>query len=193
MAKQVTNVPADARKAIGKAFPALARIKDASLREGVAKTWYMAWKESSYKRLEDAPMGVGRPEDSLLKHTNAVTGSAYAVGQQLQQVYGTKLNFDYVIAGALLHDVDKIVMYEGTGAKATHSALSEKIVHGAYGGHIALLAGLPMDIVFIIMAHSPKVAVEPDSPEGQLICHADLAVARTPKVAAGKPRAGSAH
>ncbi|MDO8530704.1 MAG: hypothetical protein Q7T26_00835 [Dehalococcoidia bacterium] len=193
MAKPVANVPADARKAIGKAFPALAKIKDASLREGVVKTWYMAWKESSYKRLEDAPMGVGRPEDSLLKHVNAVTGSAYAIGQQLQQVYGTKLNFDYVIAGALLHDVDKIVMYEGTGDKAKHSALSEKIVHGAYGGHLALLAGLPMDIVFIIMAHSPKVDVEPDSPEGQLICHADLAVARTPKGVTDKPRAGSPH
>lgn len=194
MAKAVTTVPAEDKKAIRKAFPLIAKIKDAGIRNGVIKAWYIAWKESSFKNLEDAPFGLEPcPGDTLVKHTNAAASGAYAMGQQLQKEYGVKVNLDYVIAGAILHDLDKIVMYEKKGNKIVHSALGEKIVHGAYGGHIALLVGLPQDIVFLVMAHSPSVLVELKSPEGKLISYAEIGKIRALQAAYGMLPPSSSH
>jgi putative nucleotidyltransferase with HDIG domain len=180
MANAVDTVPTENKQAIRKAFPLIAQIKDAKLRESVVKAWYIAWKESSFKKLEDAPMGFTPAQgDTLVRHTNAVTSAALAMGRLLIQQYDVKINLDYVIAGGILHDLDKIVRFESKGGKIVFSELGEKIVHGAYGGHIALLAGLPQDIVFIIMAHSPFVDVELLSPEGKLVTFGDLGMLGT--------------
>jgi putative nucleotidyltransferase with HDIG domain len=202
MANAVATVPTHDTQAIRKTFPLIAQIKAAKLRESVVKAWYIAWKESSFKNLEDAPFGL--PEDApvgvtpfqgdtLVKHTNAVASAALAMGRLLIQQYAVKINLDYVIAAAILHDLDKIVMYESKGGRIVHSELGGKIVHGAYGGHIALLAGLPQDIVFIIMAHSPKVDVELLSPEGKLVTFGDLGMLRTLQAATRKPPASGSH
>ena len=179
MARTVTTVPAKEEEAIRKAFPLIEKIKDAGVRNGVIRAWFIAWKESSFKTLEEAPFGMDAPFDSLMKHSNAAASGAYAMGKQLQEEYGVKLNLDYVIAGALLHDLDKIVSYERKGDKVQHSALGDQVVHGAYGGHIALLAELPIDVVHIVMAHSPSVSMELRSPEGQIISYAELGKIRT--------------
>ncbi|MFH1487168.1 MAG: hypothetical protein ABIH46_13935 [Chloroflexota bacterium] len=179
MAKAVSSVPVDGKKAIRKAFPLIARIKDSGIRNGVIAAWYIAWKESSFEKVEDAPFSMDPvPGDSLVKHINASTAGAYAMGQQIQRDYGIKVDLDHVIAGGLLQNLDKIVMLEKKGEEVVHSALGKEIVHGAYGGHMALLAGLPQSIVFMIMAHSPSVGVELDSPEGALICFAETATLR---------------
>jgi hypothetical protein len=195
MANAVASVPTENKQAIRKAFPLIAQIKDAKLREGVVKAWYIAWKESSFKNLEDAPFGNQEdspagippaPGDTLVKHTNAVASAALAMGRLLIQQYNVKINLDYVIASAIVHDLDKIIMYERKGGRIVHSELGGKIVHGAYGGHIALLAGLPQDIVFIIMAHSPRVNVELTSPEGKLVTFGDVSMLRTLQAATSK-------
>jgi hypothetical protein len=202
MAIAVTTVPTKDKQAIRKAFPLIAEIKDAKLRESTVKAWSIAWKESSYKNLKDAPFGM--PEDApvgvtpyegdtLVKHTNAVAGAALAMGRLLIQQYDVKINLDYVIAASILHDLDKIVMYEKRGGETVHSELGGKIVHGAYGGHIALLAGLPQDIVFIIMAHSPKVNVELPSPEGKLVTFSDLGMLRTLQATTSQLPTASSH
>ena len=173
-----------------------------SCRNAVVKAWSIACKESSYRNLEDAPFGI--PEDAppgvtpfegdtLVKHTNAVASAALAMGRLLIQQYGVKINLDYVIAGAILHDLDKIVMYESRDGRTVHSELGGKIVHGAYGGHIALLAGVPQDIVFIIMAHSPKVNVELPSPEGKLVTFCDLGMLRALQAATSNLQASGSH
>jgi putative nucleotidyltransferase with HDIG domain len=201
MANGAATIPTKDKQAIRKAFPLIAQIKDEKLRESTVKAWSIAWKESSFKNLEEAPFGM--PEDAppgvspfegdtLVKHTNAVASAALAMGRLLIQQYDVKINLDYVIAAAILHDLDKIVMYERKGGRIVHSELGGKIVHGAYGGHIALLAGLPQDIVFIIMAHSPKVNVELPSPEGKLVTFCDLGMLRTLQATASKlPKSGS--
>jgi len=183
MANAIATVPTKDKQAIRKAFPLIAQIEDAKLQESVVKAWHIAWKESSFKNLEDAPA----KGDTLVRHTNAAASAALAMGRLLIQQYDVKINLDYVIAGAILHDLDKIVMYESKGGRIVHSEFGEKIVHGAYGGHIALLAGLPQDIVFIVMAHSPKVDVELTSPEGKLVIFGDEGMLRALQAATSEP------
>ncbi|MBI2908795.1 MAG: hypothetical protein HYX92_14225 [Chloroflexi bacterium] len=191
MAEAVTKVPAENRKAIRKAFPLISRIKDKQIRDGVVKAWYIAWRESSFDKLEDCPFALQAvPGDNLVKHINASTAGAYAMGKQLQREYDMKLDLDHIIAGGLLQNLDKLVMLEKKGEKIVLSPLGTRIVHGAYGGHIALLAGLPQDIVFIIMAHSPSVKAEPGTPEASLICHTENATVRALHAASGVPLSG---
>ncbi|MBI2907170.1 MAG: HD domain-containing protein [Chloroflexi bacterium] len=186
MVKVVARVPAADREAITKAFPLIQKIVDAKLREGVIKAWYMAWKESSFKKLEDAPFGLDpAPGETLVKHTNAVTGASCGMGDQLMQVYGVKVNMDYVLTGAILHDLDKIVMYDRRDGKIVMSELGQKIFHGAYAAHIALLVGLPQDIVFILMAHSGTVNSILRSPEARLITCVDIGMIRALQAATG--------
>lgn len=186
MAQAVASVPAADKEAIKKAFPSIEKIKDAELQEGVVKAWHIAWKESAFKNLEDAPFGLDpAPGETLVKHTNAVTGAAYAMGQQLMQVYGVEVNMDYVLAGGILHDLDKIVMYDRRDGKIVMSELGQKIFHGAYAGHIALLVGLPQDIVFILMAHSGTVNSILRSPEARLITCVDIGMIRALQAATG--------
>ncbi|MBI2908909.1 MAG: hypothetical protein HYX92_14800 [Chloroflexi bacterium] len=194
MAKAVTSVPTADKQAIRKAFPLIAKIKDGKLREAVVRAWYIAWKESPHKKLEDAPFGTApAPGDTLVKHTNAATSAAHAMGQLLVQQYGVKINLDYVIAGAILHDLDKIVMYDKKGGKIVYTAMGQKIVHGAYGAHMAILAGLPHDVVFMIMAHSPSVLTEDRSPEGKLIHFGDIGMIRALQAATGTLQEGGGH
>lgn len=202
MASAVAKVPTKDKQAIKNAFSLIAQITDTKLQESVIKAWYIAWKESSFKHLEDAPFGL--PEDApigitpakgdtLVKHTNAVASAALAMGRLLIQQYDVKINLDYVIAGAICHDLDKIVMYESQRGRIVHSELGRKIVHGAYGGHIALLAGLPLDIVFIVMAHSPKVNVDLTSPEAKLVIYGDEGMLRSLQAATSEVTASGSH
>lgn len=186
MAKPVASVPAADKKAITKAFPLIEKIGVAKLREAVIKAWYIAWKESAFKNLEEAPFGLDpAPGETLVKHTNAVTGAAYAMGQQLMETYGVKVNMNYVLAGGILHDLDKVIMYERRDGKMVTSELGKKIFHGAYAAHIALLAGLPQDIVFILMAHSGTVNSILRSPEARLITCVDIGMIRALQAATG--------
>ncbi|MBI2907826.1 MAG: HDIG domain-containing protein [Chloroflexi bacterium] len=194
MAQSPTRVPAADKQAIREAFPLIARIKDGKLRDGVVTAWYIAWRESPFENLQDAPFAIdAAPGETLVKHSNAAASGAYAMARQLIQEYGVNINLDYVLAGAILHDLDKILRYERIGNRVVASEFGKKIVHGAYGGHIALLAGLPQDIVFIIMAHSGKVDVELRSPEGKLISFAELGKIQALQAATGTLPPTSAH
>lgn len=157
------------RKAISRAFPLLAEIQDADLREQVIKAWALAWRQSSYKALEDVPQALGHPFDTLVRHTNAAASGALALGQQMNEEYGLHLNLDHIMAGALLHDVDKIVMLDGKGDKTAYSKVGKQILHGAYGAHLALQAGVCLEVAHIIMTHTPLVNLKPQSPEGILV------------------------
>ncbi len=161
-------------KYIKQVFPLIEKIKDDSIRDKVVKVWARVWKESGYATLEEAPM-VGPAEDTLVKHTNAVTNSSSALASQFQEEYGYPVNLDTMLAGALLHDVDKLVIYERKDGKVGYSPLGKKIPHGSYGGHVALEEGLPMEIVSLIITHAGVCTWDPVSVEGVFLYHADFA------------------
>jgi HD superfamily phosphodiesterase len=108
------------------------------------------------------------------------------MGQQMNDDYGLQLNLDHIIAASLLHDVDKIIFFEGIGDKARHGKLEEYFVHGPYGAHFALQAGVHREVVHVIMTHSSSVKEDPKSPEGILITFADLGKLHALKAVQGK-------
>jgi putative nucleotidyltransferase with HDIG domain len=78
-----------------------------------------------------------------------------AVARVFQQAYGTSLNHDTLLAGAILHDVDKLLLYERQGDSVELTELGRSVPHGEYGARVAEQAGLPQEVVNIIASHSP--------------------------------------
>jgi putative nucleotidyltransferase with HDIG domain len=165
----------DEGRAVREYFPFIRKIKDKDIRDKVIKAWVIAWKESGYKNLGEAPF-TPNPKDAretLVHHTNATTRLALSAAEQFEEEYGVKVNLDVVLASAILHDMDKAVMFVRKGNEVTVSELGKKIPHGAYGMHIALDVGLPLDIAHIIINHSNSINMEPSTIEGVIVQKAE--------------------
>jgi HD superfamily phosphodiesterase len=80
---------------------------------------------------------------------------ALKIGELAEQI--TKINKDFLVAGALLHDVGKLVeySYSDKGSFST-SQLGGLFRHPAIGMHLCLCEGIPCEIAHICLAHSTE-------------------------------------
>jgi 7,8-dihydroneopterin 2',3'-cyclic phosphate phosphodiesterase len=131
-----------------------------------------------------SPAGLSRHHSypsGLIEHTVATAEIALNLCDVVEKVYGGKVNRDFVLAGAVLHDVFKPLTYEvrEDGSYSMNSL-------GTYLDHINLALsemirrGFPLEVVHIVAAHHGGEAgpTWPRTVEA-LICHlADLADSR---------------
>lgn len=134
--------------------------------------------------LDMSPAGLSRHHSypgGFIEHTVATVEIALNLCGVVENVYGGKVNRDFVLAGAVLHDIFKPLTYEvrENGSYAMNSL-------GTYLDHINLALsemvrrGFPLEVVHIVAAHHGGEAgpVWPRTVEA-LICHlADLADSR---------------
>jgi putative nucleotidyltransferase with HDIG domain len=126
-------------------------------------------------------------DETLVRHTNAVVNMAEAIASEFQQAYDVALNLDRLLAGGLLHDVDKLVLYERKGDSVQLSELGRKVSHGGYGAKVAAQVGLPQDVVNIIACHSPmQHEVLPATIEAVLVAASDTANFQSYRLMKGK-------
>jgi 7,8-dihydroneopterin 2',3'-cyclic phosphate phosphodiesterase len=180
-------VDLEEREYIESLFPDISRISDPDIREKVCRAWVESWRESNYEKIED--LSQWEPQRDKVNwcnvdHTNEVTRCAIATGQLFEEMYGVKVNMDYIIAGAVLHDVDKLILFD---AKThMHTALGEKFAHATYGSHQALAVGLPRDVAHIIGSHSPHYSnTEARTVEAIIVRNADHVIAEGRNTAFG--------
>jgi len=175
------------RKYIKGLFPAVRDISNPDIREKVCLLWHRMWKESNFEKIED--LSQWEPARDIVNwtnvdHTNQVTRCAVAIGKLFEEMYSITIDMDYIIAGSLLHDVDKLVIFDSkTGA---HTELGDKFAHATYGGHAALAVGLPPDVAHIIASHSSNYSnTEPQTVEAVIVRNADHVVAEGRNTAMG--------
>jgi putative nucleotidyltransferase with HDIG domain len=161
---------------ITRLLPEIGEISDPGLREKVAATWLRLWKLSGYADLTDAFFMPDIPDVSLIDHTRSVTRNALALARVLEEVHGLRINYDRLLAAALLHDASKCVEYErkpdGTCGR---SELGKNLPHSYLVVEIGRQVGVPDDICHLVAAHSPTSPVVPRYVEGAILLHADLA------------------
>ena len=168
------------RDKIENLFEELNWIEDADLREKVIRCWMDAFLCSSFdiEDLKDVPFTllIKDAPFSLMEHTKAVTRTARAIAKALSDFYGdkVKINMDYVVAGALLHDVGKLLEYEKTPQGVKKSNLGRRIRHPVSGTYLAYAAGIPDEVVHIIAAHSKEGDFTERSIEAIIVHHADF-------------------
>ena len=153
-------------------FPEIERIGDHGLREKVVLVWEVALERSAFDRLDRIPFTllIEDLEDTLIEHTGRVTRAAMAAAQARGD-----LDMDTVVAGAILHDVGKVLEYEpGPGGAVGKSEMGKRLRHPVSGAALAQELGLPLAIVHIIAAHAGEGNMVSRTPEAILIHHSDM-------------------
>ena len=149
----------------------LSWIKDETLRNKVIAVWKKAADRGKWDSINDAPFTL-LIEDSgrLTDHTKRITNIAKAV----YDLRDEDINLDFLIAGALLHDVGKLLEYVKQGGKYVKGEYGNKFRHPVSGALLAKELGLPDEVVLIIYAHSHEGDKLKRSPEAVIVNHSDF-------------------
>ena len=156
---------------IKRSFSELQWIKNTELREKVAKVWTEAAKRGKWKSLKDVPFTLLLENSGcLVDHTKRITHLVKSIYDQRDEY----LNLDALIAGALLHDVGKLLEYEVKNGAVVKSNYGSIFRHPVSGALLAHAMGLPDEIVHIIYAHSHEGDTLKRSPEAIIVNHCDF-------------------
>jgi putative nucleotidyltransferase with HDIG domain len=166
------------RERIIKTFPEMAQIKNEDLRARVIEVWQRALETNKWDYLEDIPFHPEIPKDraNLVRHLRAVTTHCMKMAETMKDIYGYKINTDFVIAGGLLHDVCKAGEYNPKGSK---SPIGSYLTHGVYGVHLCLEVGMPVEVTHIVASHTKKMGMPPKTIEAIIIHYCDLGDAQS--------------
>ena len=161
-------------------MPEFKLIKDPELREQTIHVWIEAIKEGGWTidDLNQMPFTllINETTVSIIEHTRAVTLSSVEIAEVMVKEYKGKvtLNRDYLIAGALLHDVGKLFEYKREKGKFVKSRGGELLRHPISGAAFAYQHGLPKEVVHIIAAHSKEGDGARKTVEAVIVHHADF-------------------
>jgi len=146
-------------------------IQNADLRNKVINVWLMAVDTGGWKKLDDIPFTLLIEKSGCLTdHTKRVTNLAKCIFDQRDE----NLNLDYLIAGALLHDVGKLLEYAIKDGKVIKNDYGNKFRHPVSGSKLAWKCDLPDEVVHIIFAHSHEGDNTERSPEAYIVHHCDF-------------------
>jgi putative nucleotidyltransferase with HDIG domain len=170
-----------------KLFPAIKKIKDPELSQKVILLWYKAWKRGNFPRIEQAHQfepARDRLTYTNVDHTNQVCQLCEELGKVLPRVLNLPVNMDFLLAGAVLHDVDKMMIFDAKTGGFTETG--RRFSHAAMGAAMALAEGLSEEVAHIIGAHSPRFsAIPPSSVEAIVLRHLDHVTAASVYLARG--------
>ena len=179
----------DAREQVGRAFPEIDRIEDDALREGVRRAWETAVAETGISDLASVPWlppeqeRLGIPDETLVEHVRDVVAGSVALAESLVGTRGDRFDpsMDLLLAGALVHDASKLYEYAGGSAggdaESGKTDIGRLLGHPHYGVHVAAAAGLPIEVQHVVLAHSPRSAVEPATMEAEIVTRVDRVAA----------------
>jgi putative nucleotidyltransferase with HDIG domain len=160
-------------KHIRKLFPEAEQISDIELREKVLKTWLTAWKASNYERVEETPfMPDLIQEINNVDHTRAVTVMSIEFAKIMMNFFNIQVKMDYLIAGAILHDIGKLFEF-----CKTPSSLGQLFTHRISGVYIAAKEDLPLEVIHIIGMHSLEGDLIKRTTEAAIVHNMDFASA----------------
>lgn len=162
-------------------LPELAQIGDGNLRAKVVAVYEAAlarggWLPEDMTRIPFTLLIDPCPA-SFAEHTRAVTRTAVAVAEAMAGVYGERLrvNRDYLIAGALLHDVGKLLEYAAQGERFIKSATGKVLRHPFAGAALCYEFGLPDEVTHVVATHAHEGDGARATAEAIIVNHCDFA------------------
>lgn len=165
-------------------FPEIEAIEDDALRTAVSSAWTSAAGVNGIEidELEAVPwyppaqleLGLDADDVLLVDHVRDVIECALGLAESLSdRAYTPDVDVDTVLAGALVHDVSKLYEFDGMD----ETEIERLLGHPHFGVAIAARANLPVEVIHVILAHTPRTAVEPATIEAELVRRADEAAA----------------
>lgn len=155
---------------------AIRELNDPALQVAVTRTWAAAMQASPYADLRDVPQSPAIVNRPLYKHVNEVNDFALAFIKAATSSFELPIDFDLTLATAILHDVDKPLIYRRDAAGEISYAEGTRLAdHGRLGADLALAHGVPAAIAELVRVHSPFASTGlPQTPEGTVIHYADV-------------------
>ncbi len=161
-------------------WPEINWIKDEALKEKTLQCWIYAI-ENSVLAIEDLNV---IPFSLLLKdckitfmnHKRTAVQLAVEIANRMKENFGKEIqiNMDYLIAGAILIDVGKLLEYEIVDGKLKTSFAGKLLRHPFSGVGIADRFGIPPEVQHIIATHSKEGDLGMRTTESIIVHHADF-------------------
>jgi len=163
-----------------KILPEIEWITDTNLREQVIATWIDGLERGGWVPEDVARMPftlAKKVSASFAQHVRSVTRICAAVSDTFDEIYGgvdLKLDRDMLLAGALLHDVGKLVEMEEVDGIFRKSADGKLVRHAFSGVALADAHGLPAAVQHMIGTHSKEGDPFKRIPESVILHFADF-------------------
>jgi len=161
-------------------IPEFELISDVKLREKTLAVWERALKQGGWqpKDLLNMPFTLAFPDApaNLVEHVRANAVMCSEVERMFRQIYGdrVKIDRDYLIAGALLHDVGKPVEFTKKDGEWVQSESGRYLRHAFSGVGLCYMEGIPEEIIHIVAVHSREGAGAKRSVEAVILHHSDF-------------------
>jgi hypothetical protein len=162
-------------------LPEIKQIQEKQLQEKVIACWeeaieFRGWTEELLSNMPFTLLAEN-VEITFIDHVRAVCLMCIACDDVLDQVHNerkTKVNRDYLIAGALLADVGKLLEFDIVDGKPVKSDYGKHIRHPFSGVGLAFKHNLPSEVMHVIATHSKEGAGEKRLPESIIFHHCDF-------------------
>jgi putative nucleotidyltransferase with HDIG domain len=168
------------REDLLKFVPEFNLIKDLDLKEKVLKAWEVSltaggWEIKDLQRMPFTLL-IDPCPCNMIEHIRGVVNVSVNAAEALQNIYEdkVKINEDYLIAGALLHDIGKLVEYKEKNGKFIQSSLGKLVRHPISGVGLSYSQGMPEEVMHIIASHSWEGDRSRRIPEAIIVHHADF-------------------
>lgn len=161
-------------------WPEIEWIEDAELKEKVCQTWEYALEQSvlNPQDLVEIPFTllIKDCRVTFMEHKRAVVHIAVESARAMQKFFGDKLpiHMDYLIAGAILIDVGKLIEYVIEDGQAVVGKTGKLLRHPFTGVGLAMRFGVPDEICHMIAAHSKEGDLGKRTTEALIVHHADF-------------------
>jgi putative nucleotidyltransferase with HDIG domain len=168
------------REELRSILPEIDLIGDMELRGKVMSTWEDALSRGGWR-----PEDIGRMPFTLAKksninfaqHVRSVTKICLAVAATFDEIYkgqGLAVDHDVLLAGALLHDVGKLLEMEEVNGTFRKSSDGKLVRHPFSGLALADAHGIPAAVQHVIATHSKEGDPYKRTPEAVILHYADF-------------------
>lgn len=161
-------------------LPELQQIHDTALRNKIVAVWEDAitmggWKLSDLKRMPFTLLVKG-VEITFIEHVRTVCQMCIAMEKTLLDAYGNrmKINHDYLVAGALIADVGKLLEFSEQGGKFVKGELGKYLRHPFTGVGLCYRHDVPYQVAHLSAVHSKEGEGGFRSAEAIIFHHADF-------------------
>jgi len=166
------------RTKVQKIWPEIELIKDSEIKEKTYKCWEYAIEHSPLEPedLEIIPFSllIDNCDITFMNHKRTAVQLSIDIAKRMEDNFKLKINWDYLISGAILIDVGKLLEYKMIDGKLGTSRDGKLLRHPFSGVSIADRFGLPFDIQHIIAYHSKEGDLGKRTIESIIVHHADF-------------------
>ena len=161
-------------------WPEIEWIKNEKLKNQVLDCWVYAVENSvlTAEDLEVIPFSLLIKDCKIpfMNHKRTAVQLSVDIAKKMKENFGDeiKINMDFLIAGAILIDVGKLIEYDKVDGKLTTSKAGKLLRHPFSGVAIADRFGLPPEVQHIIAYHAKEGDDAKRSVEAIIVHHADF-------------------